>query len=131
VTVEQAYGTLGLDASSTTPDAARSRFRELIRLHHPDGKPSFEQARANESTRVIVEACALLRMRGFPGTAVVNGAASVTEPADPLAWVDDFWRECAHGNLGYIASPAFTVRCAFGAWAMCWQLIWGKQNTIQ
>jgi len=64
VTIGQAYDTLGLDASSTTPDQARSRFRDLIRSNHPDGKPSHEQARANETTCVTVEACTLLRTKG-------------------------------------------------------------------
>jgi hypothetical protein len=137
MTIGQAYGTLGLDASSTTPDEARSRFRDLIRLHHPDGKPSGEQALANEATRVIVEACTLLRMTGFPRPATGSSGAetsgpryeraTVSEPqsADPVAWVDDVWRECIRGNLGDIASPAFTVRCALGAWTVGWQFIWG------
>jgi hypothetical protein len=66
VTIGQAYDTLGLDASSTTPDEARLRFRDLIHLNHPDGKPSHEQALPNETTRVIFEACTLLRTKGFP-----------------------------------------------------------------
>src|SRR5450631_3811834 len=75
VTIGQAYDTLGLDASSTTPDEARSRFRDLIRSNHPDGKPSHEEALANETTRVIVEACTLLRTNGFPRLMTRNRAA--------------------------------------------------------
>jgi hypothetical protein len=101
VTIGQAYDTLGLDASSTTPDEARSRFRDLIRSNHPDGKPSHEQARANETTRVIVEACTLLRTKGFPRLMAPNRAADLSAPryersateepesTDPLAWLDE------------------------------------------
>jgi hypothetical protein len=137
VTIGQAYDTLGLDASSTTPDEARSRFRDLIRSNHPDGKPSHEQARANETTRVIVEACTLLRTKGFPRLVARNGAADLSAPryersvavepqsADPLAWLDEVWRECVCSNLVCLVSPAFGVRFALDAWTMGWAFLWG------
>jgi hypothetical protein len=137
VTIGQAYDTLGLDASSTTPDEARSRFRDLIRSNHPDGKPSHEQARANEMTRVIVEACTLLRTKGFPRLMARNRAADLSAPryersaavepesADPLAWLDEVWRECACSNLVCLVSPAFGVRSALDAWTKGWALMWG------
>jgi hypothetical protein len=137
VTIGQAYDTLGLDASSTTPDEARSRFRDLIRSNHPDGKPSQEQVRANETTRVIVEACTLLRTKGFPRLVARNGAADLgalryersaaVEPqsADPLAWLDEVWRECVCSNLVCLVSPAFGVRFALDAWTMGWAIMWG------
>jgi hypothetical protein len=143
VTIGQAYDTLGLDASSTTPDEARSRFRELIRSNHPDGKPSHEQARANETTRVIVEACTLLRTRGFPlvvvcgPTATASGsryerqAAPEPESADPLAWLDDVWGECVRSNLVCVMSPAFGVRFALGAWTMGWETMFGKRSKLK
>jgi hypothetical protein len=136
VTIGQAYDTLGLDASSTTPEEARSRFRDLIRLNHPDGKPSQEQSRANETTRVIVEACTLLRTKGFPRLMARNRAADLSaaryersaaaEPqsADPLAWLDDVWRECVSINPACLVSPAFGVRFALDAWTMGWAIMW-------
>jgi hypothetical protein len=76
VTIPQAYSVLGLDASSTL-DEVRFRFHELIRSNHPDGKPSCEQAWANETTRAIVEACTLLRAQRFPrGTAESHSATA-------------------------------------------------------
>jgi hypothetical protein len=137
VTIGQAYDTLGLDASSTTPDEARSRFRDLIRSNHPDGKPSHEQARANETTRVIVEACTLLRTKGFPRLMARNRTADLSAPryersaavepesADPLAWLDEVWRECVCSNLVCLLSPAFGVRLALDAWTMGWAIMWG------
>jgi hypothetical protein len=130
VTIGQAYDTLGLDAS-TTPDEARSRFRELIRSNHPDGKPSHEQARANETTRVIVEACTLLRTRGFPLVVVCNRTAEEPESANPLAWLDEVWRECVRSNLICAMSPAFGVRFALGAWTMGWKTMFGKRGKFK
>jgi hypothetical protein len=136
VTIGQAYDTLGLDASSTTPDETRSRFRDLIRSNHPDGKPSEEQVRANETTRVIVEACTLLRTKGFPRLVARNGATDLGAPryersaavepqsADPLAWLDEVWRECVCSNLVCLVSPAFGVRLALDAWTMGWAIMW-------
>ncbi len=132
MTVREAYAALGLDASSTTPDQARSRFRELIRSNHPDGKPSHQQARANETTRVIVEACSLLRMQGFPrviGQPTVGGfryeRQAVGEPpsADPLAWVDEVLRESIRSHLVGVVSLALAVRFALGVWAIGWQIM--------
>jgi hypothetical protein len=132
VTIREAYATLGLDASSTTPDEARSRFRELIRSNHPDGKPSHQQARANETTRVIVEACTLLRMQGFPreiagaearGLRYERQAVSEPESADPLAWVDDVLRESLRSYLAGVVSLAFGVRIALGAWTIGYQMM--------
>jgi hypothetical protein len=132
VTIGQAYDTLGLDASSTTPDEARSRFRELIRSNHPDGKPSHEQARANETTRVIVEACSLLRTQGFPrvmaradarGLRYERQTAAEPLSADPLAWVDEVLRESVRSYLVGVVSLAFGVRFALGAWTMGWQIL--------
>jgi hypothetical protein len=131
VTIQEAYAELGLDASSATPNDARSRFRELIRAHHPDGKPPQEQALANETTRVIVEACALLRMEGFPRLVAgthPNGLryeqqAGIEPGADPLAWVDDVLRDSLRNYLIGAASLAFGVRFAVGAWTMGWQIM--------
>jgi hypothetical protein len=139
VTIGEAYDTLGLDASSTTPNQARSRFRELIRSNHPDGKPSHEQALANETTRVIVEACTLLRTKAFPLVAVSNRAADATgsryereaaaehESAYPHAWLDDVWGECIRSTLVFAMSPAFCVRFALGAWTMGWETVFVKR----
>jgi DnaJ domain len=141
VTIGQAYDTLGLDASSTS-DEARSRFRELMRSNHPDGKPSHEQERANETTRVIVEACTLLRTKGFPLVVVCNGtaeasgsryerqAAAEPESADRLAWLD-VWRECVCSNLVCVMSPAFGVRFALGAWTMGWETVFGNRSKFK
>jgi hypothetical protein len=132
VTIREAYAALGLDASSTTPDEARSRFRELIRSNHPGGKPSHEQARANETTRITVEACTLLRTQGFPrvmaradasGLRHERQTAAEPESADPLAWVDVVLRESTCSYLVGVVSLAFGVRFALGAWAMGWQIM--------
>jgi len=131
VTVKEAYGALGLDPSSTTPDEVRLRFRELIRLNHPDAKPPHEQQRANETTRRLVEACALLRVQGFPrvlGRADTGGLRyepqAVAEPgADPLTWLDDAMRESVQSYLAGVASIAFGIRLAFGMMTMGWQIM--------
>jgi hypothetical protein len=132
VTIREAYVTLGLDASSTTPDEVRLRFRELVRSNHPDGKPSHQQARANETTRVIVEACALLRRQGFPREIAGTEARglryeqqAVVEPAsaDPLAWVDDVLRESLRSYLTGVVSLSFGVRFALGAWTIGYQMM--------
>jgi hypothetical protein len=105
VTIGEAYALLGLDVSSAIPDEVRERFRVLIRANHPDGKPSHQQALANETTRAIVEAYTLLCNEGFPrllgskravdatGPRYKRHAASQAESTDPLAWVDEVWRE--------------------------------------
>jgi hypothetical protein len=127
VTAREAYAALGLDASATTPDQARSRFRELVRAHHPDGKPSHEQAGANEATRTLIEACTLLRTQGFPRiTSYANAGAlryecqAVAEPAsaDPLAWLDDAMRESIRTYLVGVMTLTFGVQFMFGAWTM-------------
>jgi hypothetical protein len=142
VTIRDAYSVLGLDASST-PDEVRLRFRELIRSNHPDGKPSYEQARASETTRAIVEACALLRTQGFPR--VVTGSCSAAAgglryrrqtPAEPhsadlFAWIDELWRECVCSNLVCVASPVFGVRLTLGGWAMVWEIMWGGRSIVR
>jgi hypothetical protein len=132
VTVREAYTALGLDATSTTPDEVRSRFRDLIRSHHPDGKPSHEQADANDATRVIVEACALLRLQGFPRiTACANTgglryerqAVGESASADPLVWVDDVLRESLRGYLAGVVSLAFGFQFMLGAWTMSYRIV--------
>jgi hypothetical protein len=130
VTIRQAYSVLGLDPASTTPIEVRLRFRELIRTHHPDGKLSNEQAQANETTRLIIEACSLLRTQGFPrGMARSRSAAASglryqrqataepqsAESADRFAWIDELWRECVCGNLVCVVAPAFSLRLTLGA----------------
>ena len=142
MTIRQAYDTLGLDASSTTPDEVRLRFRDLIRSNHPDGKPTHEQARANETILVIVEACTLLRTKGFPLEMVCNGTVDASrlryerpvaaeESAEPFAWVDELWRACVRSNLVCVVSPAFGVRFALDAWTMGWETMWGKRRAFK
>lgn len=131
MTVPEAYAALGLDPSSTTPDDARSRFRELIRSNHPDGRPSHERAHANEATRVIVEACTLLRVQGFPritacahtgGLRYERQAVGEAPSADPLAWVDDVLRESLRGYLVGVVSLAFGFQYLLGAWTMGYRI---------
>jgi curved DNA-binding protein CbpA len=134
MTIREAYAVLGLDASSATPDEARSRFRQLIRSNHPDGKPTPDRAQANETTRTIVEACTLLRVQGFPRLTLTAFADSrgphyqrqaVAEPesADPLAWVDDALRESVHSCLVGVVSLTFGVRFMLGAWTIGYQMM--------
>ncbi|MGD0471849.1 MAG: hypothetical protein ABSB70_01365 [Candidatus Velthaea sp.] len=132
MTIAEAYGALGLDASKATPDQVRSRFRELIRLNHPDGKPANERAHANEVTRVIVEACKLLRVEGVPRITACTQAGglryerqAVAEPAcaDPLAWVDDVLRESLRGYLVGVVSLAFSFQFVLGTWAMGYRIM--------
>jgi hypothetical protein len=134
---------LGLDPASTTHNEVRLRFRELIRSHHPDGKLSYEQARANETTRLIIEACSLLRPQGFPRemarsrSAAASGlrsqrqAAVEPQSADLFAWIDDLWREGVCGNLVCFVTPAFTVRLTLGAWALGWKILWGDRSFVR
>jgi hypothetical protein len=135
MTIREAYATLGLDASMTTPNQARLRFRELIRSNHPDGKPPHEQLRANEMTRTIVDACALLRAQGFPQVTARADAdelryeryerQAVAEPAsaDPLAWVDDALRESVRNYLFGMVSLTFGVQFMLGAWTMGFRIM--------
>ena len=132
MTVREAYAALGLDESNATPDQVRSRFRELIRSNHPDGKPPHERAQANEATRVIVEACTLLRVEGVPRiTACAQSGGLRYEPqavaesasADPLAWVDDVLRESLRGYLVGVASLAFSFQFVLGAWTMGYRIM--------
>jgi hypothetical protein len=132
MTVREAYAALGLDPSSTTPPDVRSRFRELIHSNHPDGKPSHEQAEANEATRVIVEACTLLRRQGIPRiTAGAAGAAfhyekqAVAEAAsaDPLAWVDEVLRESLRGYVAGVMSLTFGVHYLLSAWTFGYRIM--------
>jgi hypothetical protein len=133
---------LGLDPASTKPDEIPLRFRELIRLHHPDGKLSCEQAQANETTRQIIEACSLLRTQGFPcGMAPSRGpaasglryqrpSAAEAQSADLFAWIDELWRECVCGNLVCVVAPAFSVRLTLGAWALGWKILLGDRSFV-
>lgn len=129
MTIRQAYSVLGLDPLSTSSDEIRLRFRELVRSNHPDGKPSHEQAQANERTRAIVEACSFLRAQGVlreatrPRGAAAGGVRwrqeTTAEPliADIFGWVDELWRECVGANMAYVVSPLFGVRLTLAAWA--------------
>ena len=139
MTIGQAYATLGLDASSATPDAARTRFRDLIRSNHPDGKPTHEQALANEKTRTLIEACTLLRLNGFLSSACGGRGqvgssrlgrvpATGREPVDPFAWLDDVWRECVRGNVAGLASPLVSVGLVWHAWAVGCALLYGRRR---
>jgi hypothetical protein len=98
LTIEEAYGALGLDGTRTSANDTRARFRALVRAQHPDGKPADEQARATEATRRIIEAFALLRAAGFPPVArraarIPRAPEHEVEPDDQLSWLDDVWRE--------------------------------------
>jgi len=132
MTVREAYGALGLDPSATTPHDVRLRFRELIRSNHPDAKPAYEQAEANEATRVIVEACTLLRRQGIPLIAAVPGgdglryerqAVAESASADPLAWVDDVLRESLRGYLIGVMSLTFGVQYLLTAWTFGYRIM--------
>jgi hypothetical protein len=134
---------LGLHPASATPDDVRLRFRELIRSHHPDGKLSYEQAQATETTRLIIEACNLLRTQGFPRgmarsrSAAASGLRHQRETADEpqstdvFAWIDELWREGVCGNLICGIAPAFSVRLTLGVWAMGWKIVWGDRSFIR
>jgi hypothetical protein len=138
VTIGEAYGLLGLDASSTTPDEAQGRFRDLIRANHPDGKPSREQARANETTRAIVEAYNLLRNEGFPrlakaettGSHYERQAAAPQQSADPLAWVDEVWRESVRSETPEAAIAKAILRAAWWGLIGAVLLLTGIFSTI-
>jgi hypothetical protein len=96
LTIEEAYGALGLDGTRTSANDTRARFRALVRAQHPDGKPAREQARATEATRRIIEAFALLRAAGFPtvtrGTARM-AQAPAPEVEDSPSWLDEVLHE--------------------------------------
>ncbi len=129
MTIRQAYAALGLDGTSAAPGDVRVRFRDLVRAHHPDRAPPGEQERANETTRLLVEAYSVLRRSGYPrvprasreGTAA--GEAVLDEPqppvevgaADPLAWVDEVWRESVRTRPPEDAMTAAVLRAAWWA----------------
>ena len=105
---------------------------QLIRANHPDGKLSHEQADANEATRVIVEACTLLRRQGIPRiTAGVSGggfryerqAVAEGASADPLGWVDDLLRESLRGYLIGVMSLTFGVQYLLTAWTFGYRMM--------
>ncbi len=131
MTVREAYKTLGLDPTSATPEDARTRFRALIRAHHPDGKPADDQARANELTRTIIEACAVLRAHGMlrVGGAPARAAASAASGTaagrdggldDSFGWIDDLFREFARGNAMSVMWPAVGMLVSFDVWMAGW-----------
>jgi hypothetical protein len=100
VTVVEAYDVLGLDGARASADEIRARFRDLIRANHPDRAPLDQKARANEVTRTLVEAYALLRERGYPRVDRTAGTWSyepqeepMASTADPFAWVEELWRD--------------------------------------
>ncbi len=134
MTIAEAYGALGLDAFTTTPEQVRIRFRDLIRANHPDKKPSHEEAQANEATRTIVEAYTLLREDGFPratthrrnytaGTKAHYERQAAPESADPLAWLDDVWRESVRHKPPEVAISNALLRAMWwfiGGAAFAW-----------
>jgi len=129
LTIDEAYALLGLDPRSTAPNQARERFRDLIRANHPDGKPLPEQAEANQTTRLLIEAYALLRTEGFPrsvrsrryatsgGVGYEPQAATQPEPADPLAWVDEVWRESVRSDAPETAIAKAILRAVMWGFA--------------
>jgi hypothetical protein len=127
LTIEEAYGALGLDGTRSSANDTRARFRALVRAQHPDGKPAGEQARATEATRRIIEAFALLRAAGFPP--ITRRAARATqapthdvEPEDPLSWLDEVWREDVRRERPETAVTKAVLRAswwAFGGFVFC------------
>jgi hypothetical protein len=127
LSIEEAYGALGLDGTRTSANDTRARFRALVRAQHPDGKPAVDQARATEATRRIIEAFALLRDAGFPP--VARGTARSTQRAandvvtdDPLSWLDEVWREDVRRERPETAVTKAVLRAswwAFGGFVFC------------
>jgi hypothetical protein len=127
LSIEEAYGALGLDGTRSSANDTRARFRALVRAQHPDGKPVGEQARATEATRLIIEAFALLRAAGFPR--VTRGAAHApqapaheAEPDDQLGWLDEIWREDVRRERPETALTKAVLRAswwAFGGFVFC------------
>ena len=84
MSTDEAYALLGLDPRHANADDVRARFRTLVRAHHPDTAGPERAAQANETTRRLVEAYALLR----------DPAREPVVPEDDLgAWVADAWRD--------------------------------------
>ena len=127
MSIEEAYGALGLDGTRSSANDTRARFRALVRAQHPDGKPAGEQARATEATRLIIEAFALLRAAGFPR--VTRGAAHTpqapaheVEPDDQFGWLDEVWREDVQRERPETALTKAVLRAswwAFGGFVFC------------
>jgi DnaJ domain len=126
MTVVEAYRVLGLDGTRASADEVRARFRDLLFANHPDRAPLDRQARANEATRMLVEAYAYLRERGHPRVHERLEAVDVVPessyepqetpeeaPDDPFAWVEELWRESLrHGP----PENAMTSAIARAAW---------------
>ena len=84
MTTGEAYAVLGLDPARASADDVRARFRTLVRANHPDRAAPERVTQANEATRRLVEAYAVLR----------DPAREPVVPEDDLdAWVADAWRE--------------------------------------
>ncbi|HYZ15344.1 MAG TPA: J domain-containing protein [Candidatus Acidoferrum sp.] len=120
MTVARAYETLGLDGARASADDVRARFRDLIFANHPDRAPLERQARANETTRELVEAYTFLRERGYPRVQSVARVSTAPEwsyepqeqpeqtPSDPFAWVEEVWHEnVARGRPEDAVTAAF------------------------
>ena len=84
MTTDEAYAVLGLDPRYAGAGDVRDRFRTLVRAHHPDRATPERITQANETTRRLVEAYAVLR----------DPSREPVVPEDDLdAWVEDAWRE--------------------------------------
>jgi hypothetical protein len=122
MTIHQAYLTLGLDASATSEEVG-CRFRTLVRASHPDGKPSHEEALANEKTRILVEACFLIRAKKLDNIGALGSYQDAS--VDSFAWIDEAWRECIDTSFVCVVSPVFGLRMMLGAWSMGWGFVFG------
>ena len=85
MTQREAYAVLDLDPARANADDVRIRFRTLVRTHHPDFAVPERQAQANEATRRLVEAYAVLR---DPAREPL-----VARDDDLEAWVADAWQD--------------------------------------
>jgi hypothetical protein len=120
LSIEEAYGALGLDGTRASANATRARFRALVRAQHPDGKPAADQERATEATRRIIEAFGLLRAAGFPPVPrgagrPTRGAANDVAGDDPLSWLDEVWREDVRRERPETALTKAVLRAAWWA----------------
>jgi hypothetical protein len=94
--------------------------------------PRTSERTRTKPTRVIVEACKLLRVEGVPRITACTQAGglryerqAVAEPAsaDPLAWIDDVLRESLRGYLVGVVSLAFSFQFVLGAWTMGYRIM--------
>jgi hypothetical protein len=137
VNLYTAYETLGFDSSRSSPDAVRSAFRALILKNHPDVfQEASDKVRANERTRLIVEAFQALKAAGFPRLTSYAASEQASTAAAAPTWQPqhdegdeefDRWERSLFEAMyaGSIKRSGHAGTLAKTLWMGLWGLAWG------